>query len=325
LYDATPAGNTKIGEITMKAGTRGTFSAASAVLGMTVMILQPLLGAAKFSNWSLPVNLGPLVNSTFEDFAPHISKNGLSLYFTSTRPGSDGEDIWVSQRKREDMPWEAPVNIGAPVNTISNERAASLSRDGHFLFFNSDGPDGFGGFDIWVSWRAHVHDDFAWQPPVNLGPAINTAAFDGAAAFFENDETGMPQIYFVSNRPGGLGLQDIYVSTLANGSLTPAVLVSELSSPRGDFTPVLRHDGLEILIASTRTGSLGAQDLWVATRATVFDSWSEPVNLGVLINSASNENFPSLSRNGQTLFFNSNRSDSFGGSDLYMSTRTRKP
>ena len=108
-------------------------------LGVGVLISP--LAAAKFSDWSLPVNLGPVVNSQFEDFAPQVSKNGLSLYFTSTRsPGSlGGEDLWVSQRAREGDAWEPPINLGPAINTPSNERSPGFSRDGHFLFFATGG------------------------------------------------------------------------------------------------------------------------------------------------------------------------------------------
>ena len=189
-----------------------------------------------------------------------------------------------------------------------------FSRDGHFLFFNSDRTGGFGGSDIWVSWRTHIHDDFDWQEPVNLGAAINTAAFEGGAAFLESVDTGLPQLYFVSNRPGGAGIQDIYVSTVSGGWFGPSVRVAELSSQQSDLSPAIRHDGLEILIASNRPGTLGFNDLWVATRRTIFDVWSDPVHLGFVINSASNETFPSLSSGGRTLLFNSNRSDSWADS-----------
>ena len=73
-----------------------------------------LAAAPAYSDWSLPINLGPVVNSAAEDFAPHISKNGLSLYFASTRPGGlGGEDLWVSKRARSDDPWGEPVNLGS--------------------------------------------------------------------------------------------------------------------------------------------------------------------------------------------------------------------
>jgi Tol biopolymer transport system component len=297
------------------------------LLGLGVMLVHPTAAEQRFSDWSLPVNLGPLVNSAFNDLAPHISKNGLSLYFASTRPGTvGGEDIWVSQRPNRNAPWGPPINLGL-INTPSNERSPALSRDGHFLFFATDRPGGFGGLDIWVSWRAHTHDDFAWQAPVNLGDVINTAATDAGPSFFESDDTGMPQLFMASNRPSGLGFFDIYVSTMNGAGFGPPMLLQELSSPLVDLTPTIRHDGLEIIIASNRPGTPGfpATDLWVATRQTVLDSWSAPALVGPLVNTEFVEFFPSLSSDGHSLFFTSNRPDGFGGFDLWMSTRVRTP
>jgi hypothetical protein len=113
--------------------------------------------------------------------------------------------------------------------------------------------------------------DARWQPPVNLGPNVNTAFLDQGAGFFENDEAGVPQLFFTSDRPGGAGALDIYVSALAaDGSFGPAVSVSELNSAQGDQRPTIGFDGLEVVFFSNRPGSLGGFDFWTSTRATVF-------------------------------------------------------
>ena len=118
---------------------------------------------------------------------------------------------------------------------------------------------------------------------------------------------------------------DIYVSELtASGLFGPPVLVNELSGAANDLTPAVRHDGLEIIIASNRVGTIGAQDLWVSTRKAVGDPWSAPVNLGAAINSSFNDNFPSLSSDRETLFFSSDRPGGSGGSDIYISTRSKR-
>ena len=173
----------------------------------------------KFSEWSAPVNLGPVVNSQFTDFGPAISEDGLSLYISSDRLGGFGgpgtEDIWVSQRARRNDPWGPPVNLGPHINTGSRELLPNFSRDGHWMFFASNRPGGFGGFDIWVSWRADTHDDFGWQPPVNLGAGVNSAANDLAPHYFENERVGIPLLFFTSGRPG-LGDFDTYVSAFAS-------------------------------------------------------------------------------------------------------------
>jgi WD40-like Beta Propeller Repeat len=282
--------------------------------------------AQKYSDWSPPVSLGPTINSPSSDQGPAISKNGLSLYFHSNRPGGfGGFDMYVSQRVSVDDPWGSPVNLGPTVNTTFDEGNPAFSRDGHFLFFQSLRPGGLGGIDLWVSRRIHTHDDFDWEPAVNLGPGVNSTADENAPSYFENDELGIVQLYFVSSRPGGLGGQDIYLSNQTlDGSFGPAALVPDLSTTSTDSRPSIRHDGLEIFFQSNRTGSLGtALDLWVATRESAVDGWSTPVNLGGTINTAAIENNANLSSDRLTLFFSSDRTGGLGGLDLYVTTRTR--
>src|SRR5437870_5414963 len=140
---------------------------------LTAVVLVALLAsyptaAPKYSDWSAPVNLGAVINSPFNDQGPAISKDGLSLYFSSGRPGGfGGSDIWVSQRASLEAPWDSPINLGGLVNTAANESNPTLSRDEHCLFFNSNTSGGLNG--IWASCRQHTHDDFGWQAPLNLG------------------------------------------------------------------------------------------------------------------------------------------------------------
>jgi hypothetical protein len=284
--------------------------------------------AQKYSEWSTPINLGPTVNSTSMDRAPAISKDGLSLYFSSNRLGSIGmsEDIYVSQRETRDGEWGPPTNLGPIINTAVSEQVPALSRDSHLLFFaSSRQPGSFGGLDIWVSRREDTHDDFGWQPPENLGAGVNSTSIDAGPSYFENDDVGVPQLYFQSNRPGGPGTSNFYVSEqMADGSFGPAVLIPELSG--GDSSRAsIRHDGREIFFNSNRPGSIAdGFDLWVATRGSVFDPWSEPVNLGTTLNSELVDVQPYISSDGETLFFASNRGVG-GPTDLYMSTRTKLP
>jgi WD40-like Beta Propeller Repeat len=195
------------------------------------------------------------------------------------------------------------------------------------LFFSSNQPQGgFGNLDIWVSRREHTHDDFAWQPAENLGAGVNSASTDAGPNYFLNDEVGAPQLYFNSNRPGGPGTSNIYVSEqTADGSFGAAVLVLELSSLGDTSRSSIRHDGREIFFNSNRPGSINTVDLWVATRETVFDAWSAPINLGSTLNSGPLDVQPYISSDRETLFFASTRPGGFGSTDLYMSTRTKLP
>jgi Tol biopolymer transport system component len=278
------------------------------------------LEASRGVEWSAPINLGADVNSAFEDVAPHLSSDELSLYFASTRPESHGgEDLWVSRRANRHAPWGPAVNLGPVINTAANERSPSLSRNRRQLFFATDRAGGAGGFDIWVSWRPDPADDLGWQPPVNLGSGINTAATDAGPSFFERP--AIPQLYLASNRPGGPGGLDIYVGSVPGGWAGAPALVAELSSPQPDLTPSVRRDGLEVIFASGRPGGLGNFDLWQAFRTSIHEPWSAPTPLGPAINTEFVEVFPSLSSDADTLVFQSNRPGGFGGSDLYVSTR----
>lgn len=297
----------------------------AAVLGAGLIALiigqSPSLHAQHYGDWSTPTNLGPVINSAFNDSGPAISKDGLSLYISSNRPdGVGGIDIYVSQRASIDAPWGAPMNLGATVNSTAGDGNPAFSRDGHYLYFQSDRPGGAGTTDVYVSWREHTHDDFGWRTPVLLVAPINTAALDNGPSYFENDEGPAPQLYFSSSR---LGTLDIYVSeAMANGAFGPAVLLTELNSPSADARATIRHDGLELFFQSDRTGSLGF-DLWVATRASTLHAWSAPVNLGAPINTASMDQFPYLASDRETLFFASDRPGGSGALDLYVSTRTK--
>ena len=304
--------------------------AVAAIILISMVSTSPVTAAPEHSEWSAPINLGPVVNSGFNDLAPALSKDGLSLYFQSNRPigSAGGLDLWVSQRTDADAPWGPPINLGSAINTPFTEGGPAFSRDGHWMFFNSDRPQGgVGGTDIWVSWRAHTHDDFGWQPPVNLGPGVNSPSGDSVGSYFENKEGDTPLLFFSSNRPlTGSAPGGPYVSPqVGEGAFGPPTLVTELDSPVDDMRPMIRFDGREILLASGRPGSAGGRDLWVSTRDTVFDLWSAPLNLGSLVNSVANELTPFLSSDGRHLFFASDRivPEQVGVVDLYVTKRAK--
>jgi hypothetical protein len=84
-----------------------------------------------------PTNLGPTVNSTYQDYLPVISPDGLELYFTSNRPGGyGGFDIWVTKRASLNDPWGPPQNLGPQVNSSGWDEPGSLSPDGLTLYFD---------------------------------------------------------------------------------------------------------------------------------------------------------------------------------------------
>jgi Tol biopolymer transport system component len=300
------------------------FRTTVAVVAFMSLLASVPSAGPEFDDWSPPENLGPVINSSFNDAGPAVSSAG-SLYFNSDRPdGEGGNDIWVAPRRPGERSWGTPINIGSVVNTPATEAVPRLSRDGHWLFFNSNRSGGLGELDIWASYRWDTQNDFGWLPPVNVGSSVNSPAFDTTVSYFENGRTSLHQIFLASNRPDGVGAFDIYVSTLLpDGTFGAAVLVPELSSPLADPGLTVSSTGLEVFLFSNRTGTLGGQDLWVATRKTLSHPWSTPVNLGPLVNSTVVDSNPYISANGRSLFFQSDRPGGLGGNDLYVTNRRR--
>jgi Tol biopolymer transport system component len=277
------------------------------------------------AEWSEPVNLGPVINSSFVDANAALSPDEHSIYFVSTRPGGLGaNDIWMSHRQCKGCPWETPVNLGAPINSDAAEAAPSMSEDGRLLFFFSARPGGFGGADIYVSHRVTTSSEGdVWGPLVNLGPDVNTAGVEQGSYYVRISGEPNASLYF--NRPGPAGTIDIYRAFLSNDGvpLGPAVLIPELSDPAGaDQKISVRTDGHELFLSSIRSGGFGSFDIYVLTRESAHAPWSAPIHLGAPINTADIDAQPSLSRDGRTLIFTSNRAaGGFGLQDLWMSER----
>lgn len=271
------------------------------------------------SDWSEPVNLGAPVNSGFTEQNSALSKDGLTLYIQSNRPGGlGGNDLWVAHRASEASPWEEPVHLGDVINSAGADGGPALSINEHFLFFHSDRPGGLGDRDIWVSRRTDTSDDFGWEAPVNLGPLVNTADAELSPAIVPVGAGGH-QLYFQRGPQLALGI-DIYEATISQDAepLGPAAIVAELSLPGvNDGSPNPRNDGREIIFASTRLG--GGGGLFVSTRRNLNEPWGVPVSLGGPLSTSANG--PKLSSDGRTLMFFSTRPGGVGGFDIWMSTR----
>lgn len=289
----------------------------------TICLLFAPLASAQFTSWSGPVNLGPPLNTAYVETCVTISKNGLSLYFASNRPGGvGGFDLYVATRASVDDAWGAPQLV-PNVNSSVQETCPALSLDEHRLFFASARPGGVGGLDLYVSRRHNRKDDLGWQPPVNLGSTLNSPYLDGTPVLFE-DEAGRVTMYFGSNRPGGLGGTDIYMARMKDDdTFEPPVLVGELSSPQDDSGPAVRRNGLEVIIFSTRPGGAGGNDLWGATRNSTSEPWSAPANLIGLNSSSYDGGKMSFSFDGRQIYFRSDRPGGYGFGDLYVATRDK--
>ncbi|MFL5496940.1 MAG: hypothetical protein ACJ8AA_00165, partial [Gemmatimonadaceae bacterium] len=215
-----------------------------------------------------------------------------------------------------------------------------FSNDGHLLFFQSDRLATSGGGDIYVSRRDNPNDDFGWGLPIHLGPQVNTTTFqENAADYLQSAEPGSGNLYFnraklaIPAAPPlpavpGIPPEIYYASVSRDGEIRgDAVFVPELNLPTANDQHVtIRKDGRELFFSSNRSGTgitnLGGFDIWTSTRRSANERWSAPINVGAALNTAVNDMQPSLSSDGRTIVFASNRADGSGGLDLWISTRT---
>jgi len=153
-----------------------------------------------------------------------------------------------------------------------------------------------------------------------LGSNVNHAtAFDAGPEISSN----YLELYFYSDRPGGAGGMDMYVSTRADiaDPWGPATNLAILNSTVDDRQPNISSDGLTLIFTSSRVGGHGGLDLYMSTRASLGDPWGAPTNMGNILNTASGEAGPSISDDGLSLYFHSDRASGLGSADLYVSTR----
>ena len=223
-------------------------------------------------DWSIPVNLGPPVNSPANEIYPSISANGLELYFFSTRPGgSGGADLWVTTRETTDEDWGTPVNLGPRINSSANEYDPSISTDGLSLYFASDRPGGLGAEDIWVITRTLISGP--WGEPVNLGPVVNSSVLDVHPSISAD---GLA-LFFTSARLGGYGSWDLYVTkrlTVSDPWGTPVNLGPTVNTAYGESSPGISPNGLTLHFGDyplPRPGGYGNLDIWQAPIIPIVD------------------------------------------------------
>ena len=236
--------------------------------------------------------------------------------------------VLSGENAKADFTFGEPTNLGPTVNSSHPDAPDCISSDGLKLYLDSDKAGGYGLWDIWVTTRETIDDD--WCAPVNLGPPINTN-YDDAAACISSD--GM-ELYFQSNRPGGYGSWDIWMTTRETSERNPEGFWSEpqnlgplVNSSNWDGLPWLSPDRLELYYYSrNRTGGYGHDDIWISRRETVNSPWEAPINLGPVINSSASESVSFISSDGLLLLFSEDvqsplRPGGFGDGDLWMTRR----
>jgi hypothetical protein len=204
------------------------------------------------SPWGVPQNLGNHVNTGFIDATSCISADGTELYFTKWGDGFSRATIVVTKRASKEDPWGPVESLGSVINRGDYQDSAWITPDGLSLYFTSDFPGGFGGWDVYVSHRSSV--DSPWGTPENLGTPVNSrydetllsVASDGSAVFFSGFDE-------VNERPADYGRVDMFVSFCAvDGSWQDPINLGPVVNTRGfEAGPRISPDGRTLYFASS--------------------------------------------------------------------------
>lgn len=196
--------------------------------------------------WGEPVLMTHEVNSDAWETHVAIAADGNTMYFVSNRSGGEGErDIYRSV-KLPNGEWSKAKSLGNVVNTEWDEEAPFIHPDGRTLYFSSKGHNSMGGYDIFYT---TLQEDGSWTKPENVGYPLNTCDDD---LYFVTTPDGL-RGYFSSDRPGGLGNDDIYKIDLpVSVSQGLAVLKGYIFPYEGQLLP----DDLSIEVIDLETAEL---------------------------------------------------------------------
>ena len=221
--------------------------------------------------------------------------------------GLSAQDSPVSRAQTQ------PVNMGAAINSAARDSEPTFDPDRRTMYFNCADRTPNGGNDICVSTLV----DGQWTPAEVVPAPISTEYWEVEPLLSPDGN----QLYIQSNRPGGLGRADLWVSDKVDGEWTePRNLGAPFNTP--DWDHCLYFTGPDWNIAywtSTRPGGYGGNDIWMSER--VDGVWQEAVNLGPQINSAASEHHSLPSPDGRSLYITTTRDEGYGGEDIYVTTR----
>lgn len=269
-----------------------------------------------------PVNL-VRVNTDFDDYWPSITADGQNISITvlvGQREGARSltaqEDIYHSVLDPQTGEWSKSESLGAPTNTGQNEGAQSFSVDGRYMFFIAcDRPSSLGGCDIYYS----IRKGNVWSPAINPGKPLNSQYWETNPSFSPAGD----ELFFSSNRPGGKGNKDIWVSKveiLDNGQLTfsePKNIGGPVNTTEDEFSPFIHADNKTLYFSSTGHPGLGGYDIFYSKRDEA-GNWCTPRNIGYPINTHRDEIGFCVNAQGDKAYLSSNGILKNGrGKDIY--------
>ncbi|OSZ82811.1 hypothetical protein CAP35_05980 [Chitinophagaceae bacterium IBVUCB1] len=257
-------------------------------------------------------NMGLRINSPQADMFPFITADTQNLFFT--RRFNDVDEDFYTARTDSCGGWFKAKNMGSPPNSKQSESAQSISGDGHYLFFmkcDNRSETGWdqGGCDLFMAYTA----DSVWSVPENFGGTINTPGYEGMPSLSSDNR----ELYFVSNREGGYGGLDIWMSEFKNGLWqAPRNLGAQINTAGNETAPFIHVDNNTLYFVSDAQAGMGGQDIYLSRRVD-DTTWNKAQNLGYPINTCYDENSFNLTIDGTTGYFASDRDSAAGNFDIY--------
>jgi outer membrane protein OmpA-like peptidoglycan-associated protein/tetratricopeptide (TPR) repeat protein len=267
-------------------------------------------------------NLGGIINTEYDEHSPVYTADESTLIFTSKRKSDihkeqteDGqyfEDIYIS-KKLPDGQWETPVPISPLINSPRHEASIGLSPDGQELYIYRDESSILNPRDgnIYVS---HLVGD-EWSAPVKLN--INTKYNENHASISADGQ----ELFFTSDRPGGYGGLDIYVTKrLPNGDWgIPVNAGPEINTDKDEISPYIHPDGVTLFFSSKGHNTMGGFDIFFSIRND-SGQWNKPTNIGYPINTPNDDAFYVPTPDGTRAYYASQQTGGIGRDDLYIIT-----
>lgn len=274
----------------------------------SVKACQISLDSSKFVNITEVVNMGPAINTPEDEVFPLLSNDQRLLFFNRSKKGKN-EDLYFANIEGE--AWMKARSV-RNFNTSESEGMCTMVRDGRTIFFTACMREGsLGNCDIWEA-KVNGREVLSATP---LDGLLNSEHWDSQASISCDGSV----MYFASNRPGGLGGTDIWMSTrLDNGTWgSPVNMGPKINTPEDEESPFITNDGKTLYFSSTGHLGMGEQDIFMSWLDERTQAWSVPINLGPPVNSAFRELGFFLSADGRTGYFASERTGGFGGMDIY--------
>jgi len=265
-------------------------------------------------------NVGPEINSSYPEYGPVITADESVLMFTSRRPGTTGgkmdqdlnepfEDIYVSYNKNGK--WTQAVNMGKPINTEGHDATMGLAPDGQTLLIYLDEKGNGNIFQCDLKGEV-------WSKPERLNKNVNTDYHESSASLAADGK----RMFFVSNRPDGLGDRDIYMSTKdEKGKWGKAVnLGPTINTQWGEEGIFIHPDGKTIYFSSQGHKTMGGYDIFKSVWDETTKTWSTPENLGYPVNTPDDDVFFVVSASGKHGYYASFNGSGYGEKDIYLIT-----